>query len=601
MHTNIIIRGLITCVLSLCLSGWSLASSVSAATIVVTTHLDVADSPFDTGGLCGNGTVKDLPGTDGLVSLREAIIAANNTPGEKSITFAPNLNGATIVLTGPLYLCGGHTTLNGDMTGDNTPDITIDGNAVTPPFDVIGIVSSHNMVKSLRVLALAQSPLVGGISVSATPAVTPTVVDNTIAHNIVSGGIYVDAGADEFNNRQSINDVTVKHVRVRDNEVSGSLAFGILVSNTGNRNVMTDLTITRNTVFGNREGIDVRNGWQNFFHPEDGGASDNRLDVTITDNLVSGNGFPSPNPTGGILIFGGFNFFPPFPPGVSSNNYLTAQVRGNRVENNVGPGISTAGGWGGAADNRSDITIKDNVVTGNQNPNNTAGISVLGGFAASRNEVVAGLLNNTIVGNNGTGITVGSGLDNSSNNDVAVTVRDNTLENNAGAGMFMYSGFGALFFPAGNSSGNILDARIERNTVKKAFLFGISVFGGVGSFEGAPIKVASNNAVNAVITDNTITDTVGEGLLLSAGGSGVANNNNVEITVKKNTVCGSAATDIHAIGGFLGIPFVLPPNQGTGNTAAGKLTKNTANSVVVENGVAGNSATVRQVKNDPCP
>jgi hypothetical protein len=77
--------------------------------------------------------------------------------------------------------------------------------------------------------------------------------------------------------------------------------------------------------------------------------------------------------------------------------------------------------------------------------------------------------------------------------------------------------------------------------------------------------------------------------------------------VKKNTVCDSdsATTDIHAIGGFLGIPFLLPPNLGTGNTVEGKITKNTADSVVVEegrqNGVPANTATVTQVKNDPCP
>jgi len=230
-----------------------------------------------------------------------------------------------------------------------------------------------------------------------------------------------------------------------------------------------------------------------------------------------------------------------------------------------------------------------------------AGIAVLGGFAASSNQVAADLLSNTITNNNGTGITVGSGLDNSSNNDVAVTIHDNTLENNTGPGIVTYGGIGAVFFPGGNSSGNILDARIERNTVKKAFLFDISVFGGLGSFDGAPIKVANNNAVTAVVTDNTVTGTVGEGLLLSAGGSGVANTNSVEVTVKKNTVCDSAATDIHAIGGFLGIPFLLPPNQGTGNTLEGTITQNTADTIEVGNGVAGNSATVTQFKNTPCP
>ena len=266
---------------------------------------------------------------------------------------------------------------------------------------------------------------------------------------------------------------------MRDNEVSESQAFGILVSNHGDHNSLSDVTIEGNTVFGNREGISVRNGWQNPFDPTDDGASNNRLDVLITHNTITSNTTPGAY-RGGILIWGGFNFFSP--PSVSTNNYLTAQVRNNRVENNVGPGILTFGGYGGATDNRSDITIKDNLITGNQNPNDTAGIAIVGGFASSSNQVAANLLSNTITNNNGSGISVGSGLDNSSNNDVAVTVRDNTLENNAGPGIFTYSGFGALFFPDGNSSNNILDARITRNTVTNAFLFGISVFGGTGQF-----------------------------------------------------------------------------------------------------------------------
>jgi hypothetical protein len=597
MNTNTIIRGFITCGLSLCLSGWGFVSSVSAATIIVNTTLDIADPPFNIGGLCGSGTVTDLPGADGQVSLREAISAANHTPGEKSITFAPSLSGATIMLTGPLYLCGGHTTLNGDVTGDETPDVTIDGAAVTVPFHVIGVVSSHNTVKNLRILALAHNPEVAGISVSATPAVATTVMENTIAHNIVRGIIHVVTGADEFNNRQSIDDLTIKHVRVRDNEVSGSLAFGILIGNNGNRNVLTDLTIAGNIVSGNREGISVRNGFENFFDPNDDGATDNYLDILIADNTITGNTTPTAGPRAGISLFGGFNSLSPNQ--VSSNNHMTAQVRGNLVENNVGVGIQTYGGYLGAADNRLDVTIKDNIFTSNRNPGSTAGITVTGGFAASGNQVAADLLNNTIVGNTGNGIAVGSGLDNSSDNDVAVTIRDNMLENNAGRGIVTYGGFGALIFPGGDSSDNILDARIERNTVKNALLFGIWVVGGLGSVDGALTKVANNNRVNAVVKNNTVTDTFGQGVLLSAGGPGVANANEVEMTMKKNTVCGSTVVDIHAIGGFLGTPF--PLNQGAGNTVEGEITHNTAFTVVVENGVGGNSANVTQFENVPCP
>jgi hypothetical protein len=107
-----------------------------------------------------------------------------------------------------------------------------------------------------------------------------------------------------------------------------------------------------------------------------------------------------------------------------------------------------------------------------------------------------------------------------------------------------------------------------------------------------------------VVTDNTVTGTSGEGILLEAGGPGKANDNDVDVTVRKNTVCGSTTpnADIHAIGGFLGIPSVPLPNQGTGNVLEGEISKNTAKlPVVVENGVAGNTAQVTQSKNVPCP
>ena len=72
--------------------------------------------------------------------------------------------------------------------------------------------------------------------------------------------------------------------------------------------------------------------------------------------------------------------------------------------------------------------------------------------------------------------------------------------------------------------------------------------------------------------------------------------------VRKNTVCGSTPpnADIHAIGGLLGNPF-LPDNTGTGNELEGKISKNTASTVVVEDGVARNSADVTQSENIPCP
>src|SRR5204862_4024329 len=147
MNTSRVIVGFVAVlVMACCLVLGGFASPASAKTIVVTTLADTADPPFNADGPCGTGTVSDLPGADGLISLREAIIAANNTLGADTITFAPSLRGGTIVVNfddrdadttpDPLpALCRGHTRIDGDLNGDGVPDITLEGSALpaSPP------------------------------------------------------------------------------------------------------------------------------------------------------------------------------------------------------------------------------------------------------------------------------------------------------------------------------------------------------------------------------------------------------------------------------------------------------------------------------------
>lgn len=509
-----------------------LVSSAMAATIVVTTDQDVIDSPFDASSPCGTGAIGDLPGADGQVSLREAIIAANNTPGGKTIRFASSLSGATIPLNKALYLCGGNTTVNGDIDGDDAPDVTVDGSAIPLASHVIDIVSSHNTVKNLQVQALRTPDGfydVIGVAVSPMPEVSLTVMNNTIVHNTITGGaILVVAGLDPAT-LQNIHGATNQRTTVRENTISGSPTEGIIFGSTGDHNTVTGLTIARNTISGNTfAGIFGIGGVANRFDPTDDGANDNNLNVTI----------------------------------------------------------------------------QDNVITGNSNPGATAGITVIGGFfSSSYNRVTAGILNNKILNNDGGGIFVGASHENSSDNKVIAILRGNALEDNNGVGILASGGIGAAALPGGDSSRNSLTARIERNTVRSAlpFLYGIWVAGGIGSFDGALNKVANENEVNAVVTENTVTGTTFllEGIHLEAGGSGVANNNTVGVRVRKNTVCGSAAADIHAQGGLLGNPFLVD-NNGDGNDLEGEIAKNTATTIAVEDGVPGNSARATQSKNTPC-
>ncbi|HJY82240.1 MAG TPA: hypothetical protein VKK81_14300 [Candidatus Binatia bacterium] len=127
---------------SLALLGF--ASPAAAKTIVVTTLTDTADPRFNADGACGTGTISNLPGADGLTSLREAIIATNNTSGANIITFAQNLSGGTIVvgfngrplpanvLEGQIFQNTATTVTVADGTPGNTATVTQFNNDLCP-------------------------------------------------------------------------------------------------------------------------------------------------------------------------------------------------------------------------------------------------------------------------------------------------------------------------------------------------------------------------------------------------------------------------------------------------------------------------------------
>src|SRR5689334_8755916 len=120
---------------SLCIA-WVLSPGAGfAATVIVDTLNDLADSPFDADGACGSGTLSELPGSDNRISLREAIVATNNTPGPHTIVFSDGLRGGVIHIgfdnldmgnapNALPQLCRGDVTIDGDSDDDGTPDVT---------------------------------------------------------------------------------------------------------------------------------------------------------------------------------------------------------------------------------------------------------------------------------------------------------------------------------------------------------------------------------------------------------------------------------------------------------------------------------------------
>ncbi len=136
----------------------TIGGRAQVTTITVDTTSDVAD-------FGGAQHIGDLPGPDGVVSLREAIIAANNTPGSETIAFNiptsdPGFNGTFFTIrvenTPPLTLSDNGITIDGTtqtaFTGDTDPNGPEVHLSTIPPLanlNGLTIDSDHNAVIGL--------------------------------------------------------------------------------------------------------------------------------------------------------------------------------------------------------------------------------------------------------------------------------------------------------------------------------------------------------------------------------------------------------------------------------------------------------------------
>lgn len=151
-------------------------------------------------------------------------------------------------------------------------------------------------------------------------------------------------------------------------------------------------------------------------------------------------------------------------------------------------------------------------------------------------------------------------------------------------------------FPTGVCNNNVLDVRIERNTVRHVTGDGIGLAAGIGSPNGRAGAVADHNQLTAVVMRNTVEGNTANGIVMGAGDPGLVNANTTEIRVAHNTVCHNVITDIAgAGGGASSIQFPMP-NAETGNVLTGEISKNTATTVTVQDGAPGNTADVTQCK-----
>jgi len=282
----------------------------------------------------------------GLGSLRAAIDSANTLAGPHVITFDSSLSGGTIQPLSALpILTDDSTTINGDIDGDGTPDIEIDG---TNAGDVVGIEirGSFNTLNGLvinsfytsgvRILASNNNSIVGnyiGTDSSGTAAmpnrtsglhIASNSSDNLIQNNVISGnsgtGLHISGSSGNIVEGNFIGtDITGTQT------LSNSLGISISLGSSGN--MIGGTTVDeRNIISGNNaDGVRLDDADSNK-------VFGNYIGTDLSGTAVLGNGGIGGN---GVFIF-------------SNSHYNTiggaAAGEGNLISGNSGNGVQLSGG-----------------------------------------------------------------------------------------------------------------------------------------------------------------------------------------------------------------------------------------------------------------
>ncbi|MEM9280793.1 MAG: choice-of-anchor Q domain-containing protein [Verrucomicrobiota bacterium] len=215
----------------------ALCLPVMAQAITVDTDTDVTDG--DTSSITN---LEATPGPDGNISLREALIAANNTVGTDGIDFDPSLSGAVINLTQGELAINDTVIVSGSDSGGVplAQPVVIDAGGTSRVMSLSA--STLGAFFSLSNLTLRNGGTTatgGGLSINAGYSGSVNLTDCDINGNSCDtngGGIHVASG----------------NVTLADSIVSGNYAGGGAAGRGGGIYVASGrLTLTNSAVSGN--------------------------------------------------------------------------------------------------------------------------------------------------------------------------------------------------------------------------------------------------------------------------------------------------------------------------------------------------------------
>lgn len=295
MLTNYVRGGAILLLLMVALSflGSDHIAQSSTPDIIVNTTSDAVD-------FGGAQQVADLPGPDGLVPLREAIIAANNTAGPQLIAFNiptgdPGFDGSVFTIR-PLnqlpYITGDRTTIDGStqtsFSGNTNavgPEVVLDGSLLDLGTGPAGlhIRSADNYIHSLVVHSFWSGIENGG------PSALRNVITGCFVGTDAAGVVARPNAVYGVTSRFGASHNRIGGPNLMDRNLISGNGVGVFVENeshfgtTGNiiegNLIGTDVTGT--TGIGNIEGIHIKSGV---------------TDTLIVRNLIAN------NVTWGVLI-----------------------------------------------------------------------------------------------------------------------------------------------------------------------------------------------------------------------------------------------------------------------------------------------------------
>lgn len=456
----------------------------------------------------------DTTGNDGVCTLREAIINANNDSqsggsvdcpagsGTDTITFASGLNNATITLTGGEIIITDHLIINGlgetqlTISGnDNSRIFNADDSALTVTDVTLtnGNITHANFARGGCILAT--QPFGVPLALTLTNVTIQNCVLDATDDSAYGGAIATDHDTLNFTN------VTLHNNQALSSGNGSGLGGALWVE--------ADATLTFNAVTVTNNVVQADNLVR-------GGAIYVREDVVWNwaSGLVAGNSAESLEDSaygGGLSVFDGLNA-----------NFTDVTIDNNQLIGGIGAGTTHSSGGGISA---TGTLVADNLVVTNNtisSHDNDFDNLLRGGGISMGGEVT---LSNSLIQGNSTADPSNLGV-RSTGGGMLMGVGDLTLNNTQIISNTAREG-GGIDYQALSCSGGFTQLTLSGGTFDDNFAYDV---GGALSVKGSGVTVCPVILENVTVTDNRAHS--GGGVHLTGG----------EIIIDNSTISGNRAT-----------------------------------------------------------